>query len=240
MSTSFLEVHNLSIVSDGKSIIDGLSLRVRPGEIHAIVGPNGAGKSTFVKAIAGCFAGETSGSIRLFGQEACALTPEARAHLGLFVSFQTPVEIPGLPNAQFLRSALNAQKKSRGEPLLSEKEFTEILDVLLQKLDINPEFVRRDVNVGFSGGEKKKNELLQMLLFAPKLALLDEIDSGMDTTSMQAAASHIREFMTPTSAVVVITHYQQFLTLLQPDWIHQFTCGRLLESKQQALAGVKQ
>lgn len=228
MKKTLLDIQDLVVTVENKKILDGISLHVKTGEIHAITGANGAGKSTLAKVIAGFPSCQvTGGTLHLFSHDAATMTPEQRAHLGLFVSFQNPVEIAGLPNAQFLRSALNAQRKARGEVLLSEGEFQPLLDKVMLQLGMAQEFATRDVNVGFSGGEKKKNELLQMLLFAPQLAILDEIDSGMDNETMLATARHIREKVMPTCAVIVISHYQQFLCALQPDCVHQLSGGKI-------------
>lgn len=232
-----LEIHNLYANVDGKSILKGFNLTVKPGEIHAIMGPNGAGKSTLAKIIAGHPSYEvTEGEICYKGQNILELDPDERAHLGIFMSFQYPVEIKGVSNSQFLRIALNSNRKARGETELSESEFEKLLDRKMQEMSIRTEFKTRSINEGFSGGEKKRNEILQMAVLEPTLAILDETDSGLDIDAMRVVAHGVNAQMNPNMGLVLITHYQRLLDYIKPDFVHVMIEGKIVLSGGPELA----
>ena len=232
-----LDIKNLFVSVDSKNILKGFSLKINPGEIHAIMGPNGAGKSTLAKVLAGHPAYEvTDGEVWFCGQNLLDLDPEERAHLGLFMSFQYPVEIPGVNTAQFLRVALNANKKARGEQELSEKEFDELFEEKLKLMEMKPEFKQRNVNEGYSGGEKKRNEILQMAILNPCLSVLDETDSGLDIDAMKVVARGVNKLFTQDKGLLLITHYQRLLDYIKPHFIHVMVDGKIVLSGGPELA----
>src|ERR687887_932099 len=232
-----LEVKNLHVEVDGKKILNGLDLSVGRGSVHALMGPNGSGKST----LAHVFAGKddyvvTQGEVLLDGEDILALAPEERAARGLFLAFQYPFEIPGVATMTFLRTALNAQRKQRGEDELSTPEFLERVRAVAGKLGIEQEMLRRGVNVGFSGGEKKRNEILQMALLAPRLCVLDETDSGLDIDALKVVADGVNRLRSPERAMIVITHYQRLLNHIVPDVVHVLSRGRIVKTGGEELA----
>ncbi len=235
--TFLLEIKNLFASVDDKPILKGLNLSIEKGEIHAIMGPNGAGKSTLAKILAGHPAYEvTEGEIWFKGQNILELAPEERAHLGLFMSFQYPLEISGVSNSQFLQEALNAQRKAKGQTLLSDEEFSEILEKKMSSMEIRPEFKTRNINEGFSGGEKKRNEILQMSLFDPDLAILDETDSGLDIDAMRVVADGVNRMRKKENALLIITHYQRLLEYIRPDFVHVLSEGKIVRTGGPELA----
>ena len=227
-----LKIENLHAEIDGKAILKGLSLTVNAGEIHAIMGPNGAGKSTLGYVLGGRPGYEvTEGSITFDGQNLLDLAPNERAAAGVFLGFQYPVEIPGVSNVQFLREALNAQRGTRDEKPLSGAEFLKLAREEARKLDMDAEMLKRPVNVGFSGGEKKRNEMVQMGVVNPKFAILDETDSGLDIDALRVVGDGINRIMrAPDKAVLLITHYQRLLDYVQPDVVHVLADGRIVRS----------
>ncbi len=235
---TMLKIENLHAEIDGKAILKGLSLTVNAGEIHAIMGPNGAGKSTLGYVLGGRPGYEvTEGSITFDGQDLLELTPNERAAAGVFLGFQYPVEIPGVSNVQFLREALNAQRGSRDEKPLSGAEFLKLAREEARKLDMDAEMLKRPVNVGFSGGEKKRNEMVQMGVVNPKFAILDETDSGLDIDALRIVGDGINRIMrAPDKAVLLITHYQRLLDYVQPDFVHVLADGRIVRSGGAELA----
>jgi Fe-S cluster assembly ATP-binding protein len=234
---SILEVKNLHVEVDGKKILNGLDLTVEKGSVHAIMGPNGSGKSTLAYVLAGKDAYVvTQGQVLLDGEDILALPPDERAAKGLFLAFQYPLEIPGVATMTFLRTALNAQRKRRGEAELSTPEFLKQVRRVAGQLDIGQEMLRRGVNVGFSGGEKKRNEILQMALFEPSLCILDEMDSGLDIDALRIAADGVNALRSPDRAMVVITHYQRLLNYIIPDFVHVMSKGRVVKSGGKELA----
>jgi len=233
-----LKIDNLHAEIDGKPILKGLTLAINPGEIHAIMGPNGAGKSTLSYVLGGRPGyAVTGGSVTFDGQDLLALAPHERAAAGLFLGFQYPVEIPGVSNVQFLRTALNAQRKARGEEELSGGAFLKIARAQASDLGLDLEMLKRPVNVGFSGGEKKRNEMVQMGIIAPKLAILDETDSGLDIDALRVIGDGINRIMrAPDKAVLLITHYQRLLDYVRPDFVHVLAGGRIVRSGGPELA----
>lgn len=232
-----LEIKDLSATVDGTPILKEVNLKVRAGEIHAIMGPNGAGKSTLAKVLAGHPAYEiTSGEVWFKGQNLLELEPEERAHLGLFMSFQYPVEVPGVSNSQFLRLAYNAKQKALQKPEINEADFEKILEKKMQLMEIRPEFKSRNVNENFSGGEKKRNEILQMAVLEPQLALLDETDSGLDIDAMRIVARGVNQLMNPEMGLLLITHYQRLLDYIKPHYVHVMLGGHLVQSGGPELA----
>ncbi len=232
-----LEVTNLSASINGQPILDNLTLSVRPGEVAAIMGPNGSGKSTLSYVIAGKPDYEvTSGEIRLDGEDLLALAPEARAAKGVFLAFQYPIEIPGVATMTFLKAALNAQRRARGEAELTTPDFLRAVRRAAHDLKIDPEMLKRPVNVGFSGGEKKRLEVLQMSLLAPRFAVLDETDSGLDIDALRVVADGVNALRDPKRAFVVITHYQRLLEYIRPDVVHVMAKGRIVKSGGPELA----
>ncbi|MGH6957399.1 MAG: Fe-S cluster assembly ATPase SufC, partial [Caulobacteraceae bacterium] len=216
-----LSIKNLSAAVDRKPILSGLSLELPAGEVHAIMGPNGAGKSTLSYVLTGRAGYEvTGGEARLDGEDLLALTPSERAARGLFLSFQYPLEIPGVPALTFLRAALNAQRKARGEAEVAAPEFLKLIRAKAASLRIDPEMLRRPLNVGFSGGEKKRMEILQMAVLAPRLAILDETDSGLDIDALRIVADGVNALRGPQNSALVITHYQRLLEHIVPDRVH--------------------
>jgi Fe-S cluster assembly ATP-binding protein len=234
---NMLKIENLHVRVAGKDILKGLSLEVKPGEVHAIMGPNGAGKSTLGNVIAGREGYEVvEGSVQLEGIDLLALEPEERAAAGVFLAFQYPVEIPGVNNTYFLRTALNAQRKARGEPELDSMQFLKRVREKLAVLSLKDELLHRAVNAGFSGGEKKRNEIFQLALLEPKLAILDETDSGLDIDALKAVADGVNLMRSPERAFLVITHYQRLLDYITPDAVHVLADGRIVESGGPELA----
>lgn len=226
-----ITIKNLCASVEGKPILKGINLTVNKGEIHAIMGPNGAGKSTLAKVLAG-HPGYTitSGEVLFNGKDLLELEPEERAHLGLFMSFQYPVEIPGVSNIQFLRTAYNANRKARSQQELPPEEFEKLLDKKMRLVDIKPEFKERNLNEGFSGGEKKRNEILQMAVLEPVLALLDETDSGLDIDAMRVVAAGVNQIMNPEMGLILITHYQRLLDYIKPDFVHVMLDGKIVHT----------
>jgi Fe-S cluster assembly ATP-binding protein len=233
-----LKIENLHTEVDGKPILKGLTLALNPGEIHAIMGPNGAGKSTLAYTLGGRPGYEvTEGTVSLDGQELLAMEPHERAAAGLFLGFQYPVEIPGVSNVQFLRTALNAQRKARGESELSGGEFLKVARAQADALGLSMDMLKRPVNVGFSGGEKKRNEMVQMGIIDPKIAVLDETDSGLDIDALRVVGEGINRIMRkPDKAVLLITHYQRLLDYVRPDFVHVLAGGRIVRSGGPELA----
>ena len=232
-----LEVKDLHVRVEDNEILHGLSLAVNAGEVHAIMGPNGSGKSTLSHVIAGKPDYEvTSGQILFRGEDLLAMAPDERAAKGVFLAFQYPVEIPGVATMTFLRTALNAQRKARGESEFSTPDFLKKVRAVAASLNIPQDMLRRGVNVGFSGGEKKRNEILQMALFEPSLCILDEMDSGLDIDAMRIAADGVNALRSPDRAMVVITHYQRLLDYIVPDRVHVMARGRVVKSGGKELA----
>ena len=234
---ALLEIKNLSVVIDNRQILNGLDLTVNKGEVHAIMGPNGAGKSTLAHVLAGKSGYEvTGGQALLDGEDLLALHPDERAARGMFLAFQYPLEIPGVATMTFLRTALNAQRKKRGEAELSTPEFLKLVREAAGKLEIDMEMLRRGVNVGFSGGEKKRNEILQMALLQPRLCVLDETDSGLDIDALKIVSDGVNRLRSPDRAMVVITHYQRLLDHIVPDVVHVLSAGRIVKTGGKELA----
>ncbi|RZF65656.1 Fe-S cluster assembly ATPase SufC [Sphingomonas populi] len=233
-----LKIENLHAEIDGKEILKGLSLTVNAGEVHAIMGPNGAGKSTLGYVLGGRPGYEvTAGSVTFNGIDLLELAPHERAAAGLFLGFQYPVEIPGVSNVQFLREALNAQRKGRGEGPLSGAEFLKVARAQAAAIGMDAEMLKRPVNVGFSGGEKKRNEMVQMGILNPKFAILDETDSGLDIDALRAVGDGINRIMrAPDKAVLLITHYQRLLDYVKPDVVHVLAGGRIVKTGGPELA----
>ena len=232
-----LKIENLHASVAGKEILKGLSLELQPGQVHAIMGPNGAGKSTLGNIIAGREGYEvTAGSVTFNGQDLLALEPEERAAAGVFLAFQYPVEIPGVNNTYFLRTALNAQRKARGEGELDSMQFLKLVREKLAVLHLKDELLHRGVNEGFSGGEKKRNEIFQLALLEPQLAILDETDSGLDIDALKTVAEGVNALRSPERMFLVITHYQRLLDYIKPDVVHVLADGRIVESGGPELA----
>lgn len=232
-----LEIKNLHASVGGKEILKGLSLKVNAGETHAIMGPNGAGKSTLSYIIAGRDGYEvTAGEILLDGKDIAELAPEERAVEGVFLGFQYPVEIPGVPNTTFLKEALNAVRRHHGEDELDAMQFVKMLRKKTKELGINDDMLKRAVNVGFSGGEKKRNEILQMAVLEPRLAILDETDSGLDIDALKIVAEGVNQLRSPERSTVVITHYQRLLDYIVPDFVHVLANGKICRSGGKELA----
>ncbi len=232
-----LEIKNLHVAVDGKQILNGLDLVVNKGEVHAIMGPNGSGKSTLAYVMAGKDGYQaTQGEIRLDGENLLELHPDERAAKGLFLAFQYPLEIPGVATMTFLRTALNAQRKKRDLAELSTPEFLKKVRAMAKQLDIDTEMLRRGVNVGFSGGEKKRNEILQMALLEPRLCVLDETDSGLDIDALKIVSDGVNRLRSPDRAFVVITHYQRLLNHIVPDVVHVLSRGRIVKTGGKELA----
>jgi Fe-S cluster assembly ATP-binding protein len=232
-----LEVKNLHVTIDDRPILKGLSLTVEKGQVHAIMGPNGSGKSTLAYVMAGRPGYEaTDGEILLDGENVLDMEPDERAAKGLFLAFQYPVEIPGVTTMNFLRTALNAQRKARGEAELSPPEFIKLQRDVAGKLEISPDMLRRAVNVGFSGGEKKRNEILQMALLQPRLCVLDETDSGLDIDALKIVSDGVNRLRSPERSMIVITHYQRLLNHIVPDVVHVLSRGRIVKTGGKELA----
>jgi Fe-S cluster assembly ATP-binding protein len=232
-----LKIDNLHVRVAGKDILKGLSLEAKAGEVHAIMGPNGAGKSTLGNVLAGREGYEVvEGTVLFEGRNLLELEPEERAAAGVFLAFQYPVEIPGVNNTYFLRAALNAQRKQRGEPELDSMQFLKKVREKLAVLHLKDELLHRAVNEGFSGGEKKRNEIFQMALLEPKLAILDETDSGLDIDALKMVADGVNAMRDPGRAFLVITHYQRLLDYIVPDVVHVLADGRIVETGDKSLA----
>lgn len=236
-SESILSVRGLTAEVDGTQILKGLNLEIKAGEIHAIMGPNGSGKSTFSKILAGHPAYTVTGGEVLFqGQNLVEMEPHDRANSGVFLAFQYPLEIPGVSNLDFLRVAYNSRRKHAGEEELDAFDFDEVVRAKLDILKMDPAFLSRSVNEGFSGGEKKRNEILQMALLEPKLAILDEIDSGLDIDALKIVASGVNQLSKPDNGILIITHYQRLLDYIEPDYVHVMEAGRILTTGGKELA----
>ncbi len=232
-----LSIKNLYARVEDKDILKGLTLEVKPGEVHAIMGPNGSGKSTLTHVLSGRDGYEvTEGEVTYFGKDLLELEPEDRAREGIFLAFQYPVEIPGVSNIQFLRTAMNSIRKYRGEEELDAASFLKLARQKIGMVNLDPEFLKRGVNEGFSGGEKKRNEIMQMLMLEPKLALLDETDSGLDIDALQTVADGVNALRSPDRAVILVTHYQRLLNYIVPDYVHVLANGRIVKSGGRELA----
>jgi Fe-S cluster assembly ATP-binding protein len=231
-----LHIENLTASIDGRAILKGLDLDIGPGEVHAIMGPNGAGKSTLSAVLAGRDGYEIGGTATFKGEDLLALTPEARAAAGLFLAFQYPTEIPGVGNMYFLRTALNALRDARGEPTVDARTFLDDIRQAMGDLGMDPELLGRAVNAGFSGGEKKRNEVLQMAMLQPDLAILDETDSGLDIDALRVVADGIERLRSPQRSLLVITHYPRLLEHVRPDVVHVLRDGRIVRSGGPELA----
>ena len=236
-SKTLLAVRKLHATVNGIEILKGMDLTVKSGEVHAIMGPNGSGKSTFAKVLAGHPAYEVSGGEVAFeGNNLLELKPEARARAGVFLGFQYPIEIPGVANSQFLRLAYNTVQAERGKDELDPLEFDDFVREKMKLLEINPDFLDRSVNEGFSGGEKKRNEILQMALLEPKLAILDETDSGLDIDALRIVAGGVNQLANKDNAIVLVTHYQRLLNYIVPDYVHVMEAGRIVKTGGKELA----
>ena len=232
-----LEIKDLKTRVAGNDILKGLSLAVSAGEVHAIMGPNGSGKSTLAQVIAGHLDYEvTGGSVLFKGEDLLELEPEERAHEGIFLGFQYPVEIPGVNNAYLLKAALNAKRKHQGLDEIDAFEFLKTAKEKMAALGMDPKFLNRGVNEGFSGGEKKRNEILQMAMLEPELAILDETDSGLDIDALKAVALGVNALRSPERAIVLVTHYQRLLDYIEPDFVHVLSNGRIIKSGDKSLA----
>jgi Fe-S cluster assembly ATP-binding protein len=232
-----LEIRNLHATAGDKEILRGIDLTVNTGEVHAVMGPNGSGKSTLAQVLAGHPAYVvTEGSVLYEGQDLLDLEPEERAQAGLFLAFQYPVEIPGVSNAYFLRAAYNEIRKARGLEEVDSMDFLDLLEEKLKVVEWGPEIMSRAVNSGFSGGEKKRNEILQMAVLQPKLAILDETDSGLDIDALRIVAAGVNTLRRPDNATIVVTHYQRLLNYIVPDYVHVLSAGRIVKSGGKELA----
>lgn len=226
-----LEIRNLHASVDGNEILKGINLTINPGEVHAIMGPNGSGKSTLAKVLAGHPSYEvTAGEVIYNGKNLLEMTPDERAREGVFMAFQYPVEVPGVSNAQFLRLAYNEKQKHHGQEELDPLEFKDLLKEKARIVEMDASFMTRSVNEGFSGGEKKRNEILQMAVLDPKLSVLDETDSGLDIDALRIVAGGVNKLHSPDKAVILVTHYQRLLNYIKPDYVHIMLDGRIVES----------
>jgi Fe-S cluster assembly ATP-binding protein len=236
---NMLDINNLHVKleDEGREILRGLTLAVKPGEVHAIMGPNGSGKSTLSYVLAGREGYEvTEGSVTFKGEDLLGLSPDQRAARGVFLAFQYPIEIPGVVTMQFLKVALNAQRKARGEKELSTPDFMRLVKDRAAKLNVSQDMLKRPVNVGFSGGEKKRAEILQMAVLEPSLCILDETDSGLDIDALRVVADGVNALRSPDRAMIVITHYQRLLEYIVPDFVHVLSKGRIVKSGDKSLA----
>jgi Fe-S cluster assembly ATP-binding protein len=234
---NMLDIKNLHVKVEGKEILKGIDLRVNAGEVHAIMGPNGSGKSTLARALSGHPEYEVTGGEVLFeGRDLLEMDPDTRAREGVFMAFQYPVEIAGVNNAYFLKAALNAKRRHNGQPELDAMEFMHLIKEKSKLLDIDQSMLSRAVNEGFSGGEKKRNEIFQMALLEPKLAILDETDSGLDIDALKLVANGVNAMRSPTRAIIVVTHYQRLLDYIIPDYVHVLSGGRIVKSGRKDLA----
>jgi Fe-S cluster assembly ATP-binding protein len=232
-----LEISNLTATAGEKDILKGINLTVNAGEVHAIMGPNGSGKSTLAQVLAGHPSYEVTGGTVVFeGEDLLALEPEERAHRGVFLAFQYPIEIPGVSNAYFLRSAYNAMRVARGGEEVDPMEFLDVMEEKLKIVEMDDAMLARSVNMGFSGGEKKRNEILQMAVLEPKLAILDETDSGLDIDALRVVAEGVNKLRRPENATIVVTHYQRLLNHIVPDFVHVLAGGRIIRSGGKELA----
>ena len=233
-----LEVRNLKASVDGNQILKGIDITVNPGEVHAIMGPNGSGKSTFAQILAGHQAYEVDedSSVTFLGNDLLEMPAEERARLGMFLAFQYPVEIPGITNSYFLRAAVNEIRVSRGLEELDAMDFASLLKEKMELINVDPSFAERFVNFGFSGGEKKRNEILQLAIMEPRLAILDETDSGLDIDALRIVSEGVNKLRTPTRSFIVVTHYQRLLDHIVPDFVHVLYKGRIVKSGGKELA----
>jgi Fe-S cluster assembly ATP-binding protein len=232
-----LTIENLHVRVADRAILKGLSLHLPPGEVHAIMGPNGSGKSTLAQVLAGREDYEvTAGTVRFRGRDLLAMAPEERAREGVFLAFQYPIEIPGVNNAYLLKAALNAQRQARGAHAIDAFEFMKLIKNSMEVMQIPKDFLNRSVNQGFSGGEKKRNEILQMLLLEPSLAVLDETDSGLDVDALKIVAAGVNSLRSPERSMLLVTHYQRLLELIVPDRVHVLAGGRIVRSGDRSLA----
>ncbi|HUE36489.1 MAG TPA: Fe-S cluster assembly ATPase SufC [Candidatus Acidoferrum sp.] len=237
MSKPILEIKNLSAGVEGKQILKGVSLSIGPGEVHAVMGPNGSGKSTLAAVLAGRDGYDvTGGEVIYEGKDLLELDPEERAREGVFLAFQYPVEIPGVNSTYFLKAALNEIRKAKGEPELDAIEFLNLVKDKIKLLELNEDLLKRSVNEGFSGGEKKRNEIFQMAVLEPRLAILDETDSGLDIDALKVVSNGVNKLKTPQNAQLVITHYQRLLNYIVPDFVHVLVDGRIVKSGGKDLA----
>ncbi len=235
--TSLLDIRGLRVAVDGKEILAGIDLRVEAGEVHAIMGPNGSGKSTLAHVLAGRDGYEpTAGEVLYRGKDLLAMRPEERAAEGVFLAFQYPVEIPGVPNNTFLKESVNAIRRHRGEDELDAMQFIKLMRIKIKELGIKDDMLKRPVNVGFSGGEKKRNEVLQMAVLEPRLAILDETDSGLDIDALKAVADGVNALRSAERGMLMITHYQRLLDYIVPDFVHVLAGGRIVRSGDKELA----
>ena len=234
---SLLEISGLRVSVEEQEILRGVDLTVHPGEVHAVMGPNGSGKSTLAGVVAGRPEYQVvQGSVRLDRTDLLELSPEERAHRGLFLAFQYPIEIPGVTNMEFLKTSIDSLREARGCSEISAVEFMRSVRQVVQKLELKEEFLKRGVNEAFSGGEKKRNEILQLLTLQPRIALLDETDSGLDIDSLQVVAKGVNEFRAPDNALLLVTHYQRLLNHIVPDFVHVLIEGRIVKSGDASLA----
>jgi len=234
---SMLDIRNLQVKAEDKEILKGIDLHVNPGEVHAIMGPNGSGKSTLARALSGHPEYQvTGGEVTYEGKDLLAMDPDERAREGVFMAFQYPVEIAGVNNANFLKAALNAKRKHAGQPELDAMEFMSLVKAKSKLLEIDDSMLKRAVNEGFSGGEKKRNEIFQLALLEPKLAILDETDSGLDIDALKLVAAGVNAMRSPDRAFIVVTHYQRLLTYIVPDFVHVLSGGRIVKSGGKELA----
>lgn len=232
-----LTIHNLQAGIEGKKILNGINLEINPGEVHAIMGPNGSGKSTLASVLAGRENYEvTSGSVEFLGKDLLAMSPEVRAGEGLFLAFQYPVEIPGLSTTNFIKTAVNEIRKYRGEEPMDTLAFLKLMKEQMSMMDIEQSLLSRSLNEGFSGGEKKRNEIFQMAMLKPRLAILDETDSGLDIDAIRIVANGVNKLRSKDNAVLVVTHYQRLLEYIIPDFVHVLYNGRIVKSGTKELA----